>query len=555
MVDLGKKVIYQIYPRSFYDSNNDGVGDLRGIIQKLDYIKKLNVDMIWFNPFFVSPQHDNGYDIADYYAIDPRFGTMADFEELVQKLREIGVGVMLDMVFNHCSTENDWFQKALAGDEKYRQFFYLRKSRPDGSLPTNWQSKFGGPAWSQFGDTDYYYLHLYDPSQADLDWHNPDVRKEVFKVINFWRSKGVQGFRFDVINVTGKDEHLVDSTDPIEEKTLYTDTPVVHQYLKEMNRASFGHDPESITVGEMSSTTIPNSIEYSKPGEHELSMVFTFHHLKVDYDHGNKWSYVPFDFMKLKELFTKWQEQMDQGGGWNALFWNNHDQPWALSRFGDSGKYRIKSAQMLATALHLMRGTPYIYMGEELGMVDPDYDSMEEYVDVESKNAFQELTANGMPAEEAFAIIKTKSRDNSRVPMHWDASLYAGFSKVQPWLKPTHQETINVHSELTTGQIFDYYQKLIALRKSEELISAGHIKMFLKDDPQVFAYERFNEEAGERLLVFTNFFAQEHSVGLPRKVQNNDYKTIISNYNHVKQGTLSEELTLAPYEALAIKID
>lgn len=443
MTDLGKKVIYQIYPKSFYDSNGDGIGDLQGIIQKIDYIKKLNVDMIWFNPFFVSPQNDNGYDIADYYNIDPRFGTMADFEELVKKLKEIHVGVMLDMVLNHCSTENIWFKKALAGDEKYRKFFYLRQGK-EGKLPNNWQSKFGGPAWSKFGDTDDYYLHLYDPTQADLDWHNPEVRQELFKVVNFWRSKGVHGFRFDVINVTGKAEKLVDSTDPVEEKKLYTDTPVVHKYLKELNTATFGKDPESITVGEMSSTTIANSIEYSKPSEHELSMVFTFHHLKVDYQDGEKWSKIPFDFMKLKELFTEWQEKMDQGGGWNALFWNNHDQPWALTRFGDTGKYREKSAEMLATATHLMRGTPYIYMGEEIGMIDPDYSSMDDYVDIEAKNAFKALTKKGLSDQEAFEIVKSKARDNSRVPMHWNNEKYAGFSEYKPWLMPTDQARINV---------------------------------------------------------------------------------------------------------------
>lgn len=553
MTDLGKKVIYQIYPKSFYDSNNDGVGDIPGIIQKIDYIKKLHVDMIWFNPFFVSPQKDNGYDIADYYRIDPRFGTMADFETLVTKLKEIGVGVMLDMVFNHCSTENAWFQKALAGDKKYQKFFYLRKGKADGSLPNNWQSKFGGPAWAKFGDTDYYYLHLYDPSQADLDWHNPEVRQEVFKVINFWRSKGVQGFRFDVINVTGKANKLVDSTDPVEEKSLYTDTPVVHKYLKEMNAASFGQDPDSVTVGEMSSTTIPNSIEYSKPSEHELSMVFTFHHLKVDYDHGNKWSKVPFDFMKLKQLFTDWQEKMDQGGGWNALFWNNHDQPWALSRFGDTGKYRIKSAQMLATALHLMRGTPYIYMGEELGMIDPDDSSMDSYVDVESKNAFKEMTAKGMSPDQAFEIIKTKSRDNSRVPMHWDSSKYAGFSTVKPWLMPTHQDQINVQDELDHGQIFNYYQRLIQLRKTERLVSDGHIKMFLKDDPEVFAYQRYLDDSNERLLVFANFYSRHHLLAIPDEFQDKPCQLLISN-DQREISTVPAELEMNPYEAFAIKL-
>ncbi|MGQ5708846.1 alpha,alpha-phosphotrehalase [Lactobacillus sp. PSON] len=553
MNDLGKKVIYQIYPKSFYDSNGDGVGDIPGIIKKIDYIKKLNVDMIWFNPFFVSPQKDNGYDIANYYEIDPRFGTMADFELLVKKLKEIGVGVMLDMVFNHCSTDNIWFKKALAGDEKYRKFFYLRKAKPDGSLPTNWQSKFGGPAWAKFGDTDYYYLHLYDPSQADLDWHNPEVREEVFKVINFWRSKGVKGFRFDVINVTGKDEKLVDSTDPVQEKSLYTDTPIVHQYLKEMNQATFGQDPDSVTVGEMSSTTIPNSIEYSNPNEHELSMVFTFHHLKVDYKNGEKWSKMPFDFMKLKELFTEWQEKMDKGGGWNALFWNNHDQPWALNRFGDTGKFREKSAEMLATATHLMRGTPYIYMGEEIGMIDPNYSSIRDYVDIESKNAFEELTAKGMSESEAFEIIKTKSRDNSRVPMHWNSEKNAGFSNVTPWLKPTDEERINIEKELTSGEIFNYYQKLIKLRKDEKLISDGHIKMFLKDDKQIFAYERYLEDSDEKLLVFTNFYGKDAVADLPEEYQNKEVELLLSNYDsHLE--SLSKQINLRPYEALAIKV-
>lgn len=553
MTNLGKKVIYQIYPKSFYDSNNDGIGDLRGIIQKIDYIQKLNVDMIWFNPFFVSPQKDNGYDIANYYQIDPLFGTMADFEELVAKLKQINVDVMLDMVFNHCSIENDWFQKALAGDPKYQKFFYLRKAKPNGQLPTNWQSKFGGPAWSRFGQTDYYYLHLYDPTQADLDWHNPQVRQAVYQVINFWRDKGVKGFRFDVINVTGKAAILVDSSDPLQEKSLYTDTPVVHQYLKEMNQNSFGQDPEAITVGEMSSTTIQNSIAYSNPDSHELSMVFNFHHLKVDYLNGKKWSKMPFDFMQLKSLLTQWQEQMDQGHGWNALFWNNHDQPMAINRFGDPGQYRIKSAQMLATAMHLLRGTPYIYMGEEIGMINPSYSSMDDYVDIESKNAYAQLINQGLAPKEALAIVQTKSRDNSRTPMHWDSSQYAGFSRSKPWLLPTDQQTINVQAELAHGAIFNYYQQLIHLRKTEPLISDGHIQMFLKKDPQVFAYRRYLDNQLQQLLVWNNFYSRETTVALPKEFQNQPCQVIISNYQ-VQLKQLPTTLKLQPYEALAVKI-
>ncbi|GHN36315.1 alpha,alpha-phosphotrehalase [Lactobacillus delbrueckii] len=550
MQNLGQKVIYQIYPKSFYDANGDGIGDLRGIIEKIDYIKKLNVDMIWFNPFYVSPQNDNGYDIANYREIDPLFGTMDDFEELQAKLADIGVGVMLDMVLNHCSTEHEWFKKALAGDEKYRKFFYLRPGKPDGSLPNNWQSKFGGPAWSKFGDTDLYYLHLYDPTQADLDWHNPEVRKELEDVVNFWRGKGVRGFRFDVINVIGKSEDLVDSTDPTEEKTLYTDTPVVHDYLKELNRTTFGQDEDSITVGEMSSTTIPNSVRYTNPKEKELSMVFTFHHLKVDYKDGEKWTKTPFDFMKLKGLLSSWQTGMTEGGGWNAVFWNNHDQPWALNRFGDPVHYREKSAEMLAATIHFLRGTPFIYQGEELGMVNPDYQSMDEYVDVECKNAYQELLDKGMSEDEAFAIIKAKSRDNSRVPMHWDDSKYSGFSQVKPWLLPTHQDEINVKKELAEGEVFAFYQKLIALRKQEAVISAGGFREILPDDQQVFAYVR--ELDGEKLVVFNNFYGKDAVVSVPSDLQECG-QVLLDNYQR-ELSCLPSELSLRPYESLTFRI-
>lgn len=550
MQNLGQKVIYQIYPKSFYDANGDGIGDLRGIIEKIDYIKKLNVDMIWFSPFYVSPQNDNGYDIANYREIDPLFGTMDDFEELQAKLADIGVGVMLDMVLNHCSTEHEWFKMALAGDEKYRKFFYLRPGKPDGSLPNNWQSKFGGPAWSKFGDTDLYYLHLYDPTQADLDWHNPEVRKELEDVVNFWRGKGVRGFRFDVINVIGKSEDLVDSTDPTEEKTLYTDTPVVHDYLKELNRTTFGQDEDSITVGEMSSTTIPNSVRYTNPKEKELSMVFTFHHLKVDYKDGEKWTKTPFDFMKLKGLLSSWQTGMTEGGGWNAVFWNNHDQPWALNRFGDPVHYREKSAEMLAATIHFLRGTPFIYQGEELGMVNPDYQSMDEYVDVECKNAYQELLDKGMSEDEAFAIIKAKSRDNSRVPMHWDDSKYAGFSQVKPWLLPTHQDEINVKKELAEGEIFAFYQKLIALRKQEAVISTGGFREILPDDQQVFAYVR--ELDGEKLVVFNNFYGKEAVISVPSDLQECG-QVLLDNYQR-ELSCLPSELSLRPYESLAFRI-
>lgn len=545
------KVIYQIYPKSFYDSDGDGIGDLRGIIQKIPYIVKLNIDMIWFNPFFVSPQNDNGYDIADYYKVDPKFGTMADFEELATKLKAHHIGIMLDMVLNHTSTQHKWFQKALAGDKKYQAYYYIRDPKPNGDLPTNWASKFGGPAWAKFGQTGKYYLHLYDPTQADLDWHNPEVRKELYEVINFWRAKGVHGFRFDVINVTGKQTKLEDAPKNVASKTLYTDTPIVQDYLKEMNQASFGQDPESITVGEMSSTSVANSVQYTLPANHELTMVFTFHHLKVDYANGEKWTKAPFDFMQLKQILNEWQLGMAKGGGWNALFWNNHDQPRAINRFGDPVHYRAKSAEMLATTMHLLRGTPYIYMGEEIGMSDPDYQSMTDYVDIESKNAYKALLTSGMTPAEAFEIVKTKSRDNSRTPMQWDNSKYAGFSPHKPWLMPTNQDEVNVAEELAHGEIFTYYQKLIQLRKTQPIISVGDFEPLLEKDSQVFAYLRHYKD--QTLVVLNNFYGKATTVQLPEDLLNETNHILISNYE--KPTTFGKDVTLRPYQSVAFLLN
>lgn len=544
MTELSKQVIYQIYPKSFKDSNGDGIGDLRGIISEIPYLKRLNIDMIWFNPFFVSPQNDNGYDIADYYRIDPMFGTMADFEELVAKLKAAGIGIMLDMVLNHTSIQHEWFQKALAGDEKYQKFYYIRPPKADGSLPTNWQSKFGGPAWAPFGNTGLYYMHLYDPTQADLDWHNPEVRKACADVVNFWRQKGVHGFRFDVINVTGKAEALIDVQPGANEKMLYTDTPVVHDYLKELNAASFGQEANSVTVGEMSSTTIPNSIGYTAPDNHELSMVFNFHHLKTDYDHGEKWSKVPFDFDKLKHLLDEWAVGMNDGHGWQALFWNNHDQPRAINRFGDPDHYRVRSAQLLATVIHLMRGTPFIYMGEEIGMTDPDYQSMADYVDIEARNAYDHLVKTGLSPAAAFDIVKSKARDNSRTPMQWNGSATAGFTTGTPWLKPTNQAKINVEAELKHGEIFNYYQQLIKLRKTMPIISDGDYQTWRLDDDQVFGYWRMLGK--QKLLVLNNFYPRATTVKIPADMLN--AQVLISN----AAVTVQPEMVLQPYQSVAL---
>ncbi|WP_100487233.1 alpha,alpha-phosphotrehalase [Sporolactobacillus pectinivorans] len=545
-MDFRNKVIYQIYPKSFYDSDHDGIGDLRGIIEKIPYIVKLNVNMIWFNPFFVSPQKDNGYDVADYRAVDPRLGTMEDFEELVAKLKAHQIDVMLDMVFNHTSTKHEWFQKALNGSKKYQDYYIIKEPKPNGGLPTNWTSKFGGPAWEKFGSTDRYYLHLYDKSQADLNWRNPEVRNELYSIINFWMTKGVKGFRFDVINVTGKDARLVDAKPGEESKSLYTDKPVVHDYLQEMNRESFGKAADTVTVGEMSSTSIENSVGYTNPDNHELTMVFSFHHLKVDYQNGEKWTKTKFDFMKLKRILDNWQSGMAKGNGWNALFWNNHDQPRAINRFGDPGEYRVKSAQMLATVIHLLRGTPYIYMGEEIGMTDPDYHGIGDYDDIEAINAYHALLKKGLSENEAFDIVHAKARDNSRTPMQWADKENAGFSSHQPWLKPTNYRQINVEKELNEGSIFNYYQKLIQLRKNDPIVSHGGYESLLMDHPDVFAY--FRTYQNQKLLVLNNFFKRNTAVTVPDQYLSLDSRVLISNYD---RQTFEKSIILKPYEAIA----
>lgn len=539
-LDKGK-VVYQIYPKSYKDTTENGIGDFRGIIEKIPYLAKLGVDMVWLNPFYPSPQRDNGYDISDYMAVDPLFGDMADFEEMVCVGKEHKIDFMLDMVLNHCSTEHEWFQKALAGDKYYQDFFFIQDQ------PTDWQSKFGGSAWAPFGDTGKYYLHLFDETQADLNWRNSNVRKELFKVVNFWRDKGVKGFRFDVINLIGKDEVSVDCPEN-EGKPAYTDKPIVHNYLRMMNQATFGSDDSFMTVGEMSSTTMENCVLYSSPDRQELSMTFNFHHLKVDYKDGQKWTLAPFDFEELKSLYHSWGKEMSDKDGWSALFWNNHDQPRALNRFVDIQNFRKEGATMLAASIHLSRGTPYIYMGEEIGMIDPDYDSMADYVDVESLNAYQMLLEEGKSQQEAFQIIQAKSRDNSRIPMQWDASENAGFSTGTPWLKAGKSyKDINVENEIQ-GPIFTFYQDLIRLRKEMPIISEGSYKPAFEDSKQVYAFERQFED--QKLLVLNNFYAKEGEIDLPAVYQNG--QILISNYEDAE---VSEKILLKPYQTLAIYVN
>ena len=571
------KVVYQIYPRSFRDSTGSGVGDLRGIIEMVPYIASLGVDMVWFNPFFVSPQRDNGYDIADYRAINPALGTMADFEELTAALGERGIGVMLDMVLNHTSTQHEWFQRALAGEQEYQDFYYLRPARPGGEPPNNWVSKFGGSAWAPFtaqsaatgiteeiarvngitlnpagptaGDAGLHYLRLFDATQADLNWHNPRVRREMAEIVRFWKGKGVRGFRFDVINLIGKPEALPSAPDGTDDRTMYTDGALVEPYLRELAAASFGQDPDVVTVGEMSSTSIEKCIVYTRPESKALSMAFNFHHLKVDYADGRKWTRMPFDFAALKGLLTEWCVGMQSGGGWNALGWSNPDQPRVGDRFGDVVDYRVESATMLATSIHLLRGTPYVYQGEEIGMTDPAYTSIEDYRDVEAINAYHELVAAGMPGEEAFAVVHSKARDNARTPMQWDASENAGFTTGTPWLRPTNQDRINVAAEEANGRILPHYRKLIALRKAHPIIAEGAFIPYELAHPDVFAYRRTLGD--QQLLVLNNFYGRQTEIAIPPEFVGGS--VLISN-DEAAAAPADTTVTLRPYQSLAILI-
>lgn len=547
-MDFKSGVIYQAYIRSFNDTDGDGVGDLKGITEKIPYLEELGVEMVWINPFYPSPQNDNGYDISDYYGIDPVFGTMEDFEELIKVGEEHNIGIMMDLAINHSSTEHEWFQKALAGDKKYQDYYILREAPEGKEYPTNWESKFGGPAWEPFGDTDKFYLSLFDPTQADLNWRNPDVREEAAKIVNYWMDKGVKGFRLDVINLIGKDEEYVDSTGSLaQEKSLYTDRPRVHDYLQELNQRSFGQDPEFITVGEMSSTSIENCIGYTNPKNNELTMAFNFHHLKVDYPDGEKWTKAPFDFLELKQIMNEWQIGLGENGGWNALFWNNHDQPRTISRFGDDENYRIQTATSQAHILHFLHGTPFIYQGEEIGMTDPYFTELDQYQDVESHNAYHNLLAKGKTHEEAIEILMQKSRDNSRTPMQWSNDAHGGFTNGTPWIQVAdNYKEINVEKELEDGEIFTYYQKLIRLRKEMEVIQVGSYEPMFLEHEQVWAYRRLY--GNQELITFSNFYGDPITLDISNEVKEGDWQYVLGNYGEKE---FNFNLELAPYEAIS----
>lgn len=546
--DFRKSTVYQIYPKSFCDTNKDGLGDLRGVIEKLDYIKELGVDYIWLTPFFVSPQNDNGYDVADYYNIDPRYGTMEDVDELIAEADKRGMGLMFDMVFNHVSTDHEWFKKAMQGDPYYKDFFYFRKGKSDGSAPTNWVSKFGGSAWEYVEKFDEYYLHLFDVTQADLNWENENVRREVQNIVKFWMEKGVKGFRFDVINLISK-AGFEDDPDG-DGRKFYTDGPKIHQYLKGLNANSFGQDPQIVTVGEMSSTTMENCFQYAGADTGELTMVFSFHHLKVDFMGNEKWVLVPADFQKLKDIMFDWQVNMEAHDAWNAVFWCNHDQPRVVSRFGDEGKYWKESAKMLGTIAHCLRGTPYVYQGEEIGMTNTDFTDISQFRDVESLNNYRILQDKGMSPSDALRIIQVHSRDNGRTPMQWDDSKYAGFtaedSAAEPWIAVNSNHTkVNAADQLKDeDSIFHYYQKLIAMRKELDVIAYGDIEPLDQKNPSVFAYRRTYE--GHEMIVAANFYGRDYEWKNAPELEG--FEKILGNYDETKV-TAEGAMKMKPYEA------
>lgn len=546
MLNVKDKVVYQIYPRSFMDANGDGFGDIKGITMRLDYLEKLGVDYLWLTPFFISPQNDNGYDVADYRRVDPRFGTMEDLEELIDEAKKRGMGLMYDMVFNHTSTQHEWFQKALAGDEKYQDYYIFKKGNPD-TPPTNWESKFGGNAWEYVPSLKKWYLHLFDVTQADLNWENPQVREELKDILRFWKEKGVAGFRFDVVNLISKADYENDETG--DGRSHYTDGPRVHEYLKEMVRDAKIED--MITVGEMSSTSLENCIRYAGENDHELSMVFHFQHLKVDYKDGDKWSLMKPDLSELKRLFCEWQTGMQKHRAWEALFWDNHDQPRAVSRFGNEKLFWRKSAKMLAGVLHLMRGTPYIYQGDELGMTNTHFHDIDLYRDVESRNYFKILQKRGLSADEALDVIDERSRDNCRTPMRWDDSENAGFTVGRPWIDVvSNYEWINAAAQVDDpNSIFSFYRELIRLRKTQRIISEGEI-VFAEDAPEgVIVYERILDD--KRLLVMANLTEDEPKVTLP-DYPLSDASLLIGNYSNREQ--IGTAIKLQPYEFIALLV-
>ena len=522
-----KTVIYQIYPRSYKDSNNDGYGDIRGIIEKLDYLEYLGIGAIWLSPVFKSPQKDNGYDISDYQDIEPLFGNLSDMEELIAEADKHGIKIIMDLVLNHSSNQHKWFLEAIKSKDNPYHDYYVFRDKVDGHEPNDMRGVFGGSAWEWVDGLDQYYFHQFTPEQPDLNWENPKLRQELYDMINFWIEKGVGGFRLDVIDQIAKEP----------DKKITSNGPRLHEFIKELSQNTFG-GKNLITVGEAWSANIDNAPLYSNPDGSELSMVFQFEHICLDQKGWDKWDLMPLPFVKFKQIMNKWQVELF-GKGWNSLFWNNHDLPRIVSRWGNDKEYRVQSAKMLATLLHGMQGTPYIYQGEEIGMTNIKLD-IDEYDDVEIKNMYKERLAAGYSKEDIMNSIYAKGRDNARTPMQWDDSENAGFTGGKPWLKVNENyKEINVKNEMNDpDSILNYYKELISLRKNNDIFADGKFKMYLPDDENIFAYERTLGD--KKMVVVCNFYG--NTIENPMNQITKDMPMVLSNYNE-------NDDILRPYEA------
>lgn len=550
-------VVYQIYPRSFKDSNGDGIGDIKGITQSLGHLSKLGIDVIWLSPVYKSPNDDNGYDISNYRDIMDEFGTMADFDEMLEEAHKHNIKIMMDLVVNHTSDEHEWFQQAKSSKDNPYHDYYIWRPGHEGNPPTNWGSFFGGSAWEYNEATDEYYLHLFSKKQPDLNWENPKLREEVYDLMNFWLDKGVDGFRMDVVNFISKDQRFLDGkvtgTGYGDGTVYFTNGPRIHEFLHEMNtRVLSKYD--TITVGEMPNVGIEEAKLYTSEDREELNMVFHFEHVDVGNGKYGKWTPQPWKLTDLKSIFTVWQNGLEEKG-WNSLYWSNHDQPRAISRFGnDSEQYRVISGKMLATCLHMLKGTPYIYQGEEVGMTNIALDKLEDYRDIETINNYRDFVNNNLLThEQMMAAIHERSRDNARTPVQWCDEQEGGFTTGTPWISvnPNYRD-INVEKVVAdSDSIFYYYQKLIRLRKENPIIVEGKYKILMEHDEQIFAYTR--ELGSEKLLVICNFSEEQPQFILPEDINFTKQEVLISNYEVNAHDSISS-IVLKPYEARVYRL-
>ena len=550
-----KSVVYQVYPKSFQDSNGDGYGDLNGIRQRLPYLKELGIDVIWLNPIYASPQVDNGYDISDYTAIEPTLGTMKDFDALLAEAHEMGLKIILDLVVNHTSDQHKWFLEAKKSKDNPYHDYYIWKDE----VPNNWGSSFGGSTWEYVPEVDQYYLHLFAKEQPDLNWDNPVVRQEVYDILRFWLDKGIDGFRMDVITLISKDPAYPDG--PVVQNKAYgsyyagcATGPHVHEYLQEMNREVLSKY-DIMTVGEAPHTSADEAMDYTGADRGELNMVFHFDHMHLDYDENGKYARNRVKLTDLKQVFTEWDEKMNACGGWNSLYWSNHDQARAITRFGDeSPEYRVVSAKMLGTALHMLQGTPYIYEGEEIGMTNAFFNKIEDYRDVEALDIFKDFTGRkGFSAKDTLELLRLKSRDNARTPMQWNAEKNAGFSEAEPWIAVNdNYKTINAEASVKDPKsVFSYYKKLVQLRHEVSVITDGVYKLLDADNEKVYTYLRKNED--ETLLVICNFTKEHINYPVGDFVEASQGTLLISNYDDAPQ-QYADVIEVKPYGAYVYEI-